>query len=58
LKINLPPNEVLTFLRDSVEDYHISLPLLSGFCLSLSDGHWLDIYEILPDSLPLDLKKQ
>ena len=40
---------MLAFLKDKVEEYYIYLPLLSGFEDSLSDSHWNEIYETLPE---------
>jgi hypothetical protein len=40
LEIDLPPNEVLTSLKERVEEYYVYLPLLDGFAGALSDEHW------------------
>ena len=40
LEKSLPPNEVLTFLKEKVEEYYVNLPLLMGFSSSLSESHW------------------
>jgi hypothetical protein len=54
----LPPNEILQFLKQSVREWHVYLPLLNGFAESLSEAHWTEIYDALPDKYPLDLKKR
>lgn len=58
LESQLPPNEVLQHLRKAVLEYHVHLPLLLGFSEPLSENHWADIYDILPERFPLDLKKR
>jgi hypothetical protein len=58
LESQLPPNEVLQHLRKTVHEYYIHLPLLLGFSEPLSENHWADIYDILPERYPLDLKKR
>jgi hypothetical protein len=37
----LPPNEVLSFLKTSIKEYYVYLPLLSGFNENLSENHWV-----------------
>jgi hypothetical protein len=54
----LPPNEILQFLKQSVREWHVYLPILNGFSESLSDAHWTEIYEVLPEKYGLDLKKR
>lgn len=34
------------------------MPILNGFSETLSETHWTEIYEVLPEKYTLDLKKR